>query len=175
MRHGLIVPALLGFVLAGPALAQSDPYRQAPSALFHGNYCGPGNNAPAPPIDALDAACARHDACSPNSGPATKACNLRLQRDAEAISRDPRQPNDLRTIAGFVSMGASMMMSTGVPHAGIPVGRTSNRKLHAADHRPEFGAVRRSSDKVSDARSHQGPFSSVRRKSANARAEGFMA
>ena len=24
--------------------------------LIHGNYCGPGNNAPRPPIDALDAA-----------------------------------------------------------------------------------------------------------------------
>jgi len=110
MRQEWIVPALLAYALTSPAHAQSNVYGPAPSALFHGNYCGPGNNAPAAPIDALDAACARHDTCTPISGLATKACNLRLQREAEAISRDPRQPSDLRALAGFVAVGASMMM-----------------------------------------------------------------
>jgi hypothetical protein len=54
--------------------------------LIHGNYCGPGNNAPLPPIDALDAACARHDACTPDGALAPKACNLRLQVDAERLA-----------------------------------------------------------------------------------------
>jgi DNA-binding transcriptional LysR family regulator len=102
MRHGLIVPAFLSLALAGPAHAKPHLQERSGTALFSGNYCGPGNNAPAAPIDALDAACARHDAYSPGSGPATKTCNLRLQRDAQAISQDPREPGDLRTLAGFV-------------------------------------------------------------------------
>lgn len=77
--------------------------------LIHGNYCGPGNNAPLRPIDALDAACARHDACTPDGGLPTKACNLRLQMEAERLASDGRQPEDLRMMAGIVSSGASIM------------------------------------------------------------------
>ena len=80
-----------------------------PKMLIHGNYCGPGNNAPLPPIDALDAACARHDACTPNGGLPSKACNLRLQREAELIARNPRVPEKERAMAGMIAMGATMM------------------------------------------------------------------
>ncbi len=79
--------------------------------LLHGNYCGPGNNGPAAPVDALDAACARHDACTPDRALAPKACNLRLQVDAERLADDPRQPPDLRMMAGLVASGAAMMPS----------------------------------------------------------------
>ena len=135
MRRRLIVPAFLVFALGGPVNAQSTVDERAPSGLFHGNYCGPGNNAPAAPIDALDAACARHDACSPGSGLATKVCNLRLQRDAEAISQDPQQPGELRTLAGFVSVGASMMMSAHVPEAQSPVARYPDGTVWSAHRR----------------------------------------
>jgi len=80
-----------------------------PKMLIHGNYCGPGNNAPLPPIDALDAACARHDACTPQGGLPSKACNRRLQREAEIISRDPRTPDEERAMAGMIAMGATMI------------------------------------------------------------------
>ena len=84
-----------------------------PKLLIHGNYCGPGNNAPLPPIDALDAACARHDACTPDVGLPSKACNLRLEREAEAVAQDPRQPDDVRSMASFVaSFAASNGSST---------------------------------------------------------------
>ncbi|SFU90043.1 hypothetical protein SAMN02799631_03003 [Methylobacterium sp. 174MFSha1.1] len=105
---GLAAPALVAPVLVAPALAQSG---RPPALLIHGNYCGPGNNAPLPPIDALDAACARHDACTPRGGMATPACNARLKREAELISRDPHQPRDLRDAAGFVAFAAGMMPS----------------------------------------------------------------
>jgi len=105
------VPLVLATCLAPPALAQSDPLAHGPALLLHGNNCGPGNNAPLPPVDALDAACARHDACTPDGALASKACNLRLQREAELISRDPRQPDDLRALAGLVSAGASILPS----------------------------------------------------------------
>ena len=113
----VIAPILLAAGLASPALAQSAPVVPRPTALIHGNYCGPGNNAPLPPIDALDAACARHDACTPDGGLPSKACNLRLQREAAAISRDPRQPDDLRAMAGLVSVGASLMLADQRPQA----------------------------------------------------------
>ncbi len=104
----MAAPLVLACGLAAPALAQSG---RPPAMLIHGNYCGPGNNAPLPPIDALDAACARHDACTPRGGMATAACNARLQREAALISRDPRQPEDVRDAAGFVAFAAGMMPS----------------------------------------------------------------
>jgi hypothetical protein len=112
------VPLALACCLAAPAFAQSG---RPPALLIHGNYCGPGNNAPLPPIDALDAACARHDACTPRAGMASAACNARLQREAEAISRDPRQPQDLRDAAGFVAFAAGMMPSRPQVAAGPTV------------------------------------------------------
>jgi len=89
--------------------------------LIHGNYCGMGNNAPEPPIDALDAACARHDACTPANGLPSMACNIRLGREAELISRDPRQPDDLRALAGFISAGAVVLPYDPVVHAPVSV------------------------------------------------------
>lgn len=83
--------------------------------LVHGNYCGLGNNAPLAPIDALDAACARHDACTPMNGLPTRACNLRLQREAEAIAVNPRQPQEVRTAAGAVAVFAAATPSRDYP------------------------------------------------------------
>jgi hypothetical protein len=100
------VPIFLIASWAAPSLAQPGT-NGAPKFLIHGNYCGPGNNAPLPPIDALDAACARHDACTPDVGLPSKACNLRLEREAEAVARDPRQPDDIRSLAGFVASFAA--------------------------------------------------------------------
>lgn len=109
----LAAPLLLVTTWAAPALAQPAA-NGGPKLLIHGNYCGPGNNAPLPPIDALDAACARHDACTPDIGLPSKACNLRLERDAAAVARDPRQPEDVRSLAGFVaSFAASNASSPG--------------------------------------------------------------
>ena len=93
---------------AGASQAQPAAFG-GPKMLIHGNYCGPGNNAPLPPIDALDAACARHDACTPQGGLPSKACNLRLQREAELIARDPRTPDKERSMAGMIAMGATMI------------------------------------------------------------------
>ena len=97
---------LLAAICAPAALAGT-----APKALLHGNYCGPGNNAPLAPTDALDEACAHHDACTPDGGLPSKACNLRLQSEAEGVAQDPSQPDDLRAMAGIVASGAAMMPS----------------------------------------------------------------
>ncbi|MER2250835.1 hypothetical protein ABS772_13015, partial [Methylorubrum podarium] len=95
-----ILPLLLAAGLTLPALTQTAAAVEGPPMLLHGNYCGPGNNAPAAPVDALDAACARHDACTPDGALAPKACNLRLQVDAERVADDPRQPEEPRAGEG---------------------------------------------------------------------------
>lgn len=97
-----------------PVMAQGASVVRRPTLLLHGNYCGPGNNAPAAPIDALDAACARHDACTPEGALPSKACNLRLQVEAGRVADDPRQPEELRLLAGLVASGAAMMPSAPV-------------------------------------------------------------
>ena len=124
----IAAPLLLAALLGAPAQAQSGP-----ALLLHGNYCGPGNNAPLAPIDALDTACARHDACTPTGALASKACNARLKRDAELISRDPWQPEDLRALAGLVSAGASMMPSA-PPMAGTPAIRSYHGRAPIQQH-----------------------------------------
>ncbi|ACA16075.1 conserved hypothetical protein [Methylobacterium sp. 4-46] len=104
-----LTPIVLAFGLASPALAQAPAAPLAPSLLMHGNYCGLGNRAPLPPVDALDAACARHDACTPAGGLPSRRCNLRLQWEADRISRDPRQPDDVRAAAGFIAFSAALL------------------------------------------------------------------
>ncbi|WP_457106785.1 hypothetical protein [Methylobacterium sp. P5_C11] len=108
MTSRIVTPLLLATCLSAPALAQPSGLEQ-PAALFHGNYCGLGNNAPLPPIDALDAACARHDACTPLGGLPSRTCNLQLQWMTDRIARDPRQPDDIRALAGFMSAGAALL------------------------------------------------------------------
>ena len=129
----LTVPLVLACGLSAPALAQPAPFSapsgRPPALLIHGNYCGPGNNAPLPPIDALDAACARHDACTPRGGLPSPACNARLQREADLIAHDPRQPGELRDAAGFVAFAAGLLPSRpqvaaapAVPSRGVSIG-----------------------------------------------------
>lgn len=118
----LLIATALTAGLSAPALAQSYGLQQ-PAALIHGNYCGLGNNAPWPPIDALDAACARHDACSPTGGLPSRACNLRLWGETNRISRDPRQPDDIRALAGFIAAGAALLpFDPNAPTGRVTVG-----------------------------------------------------
>ncbi|ACA15877.1 hypothetical protein M446_1361 [Methylobacterium sp. 4-46] len=113
-----IAPLLLA--ICGVTSSSAEPASiGGPKILVHGNYCGPGNNAPLPPIDALDAACARHDACTPSRGLPAKACNIRLEREATAIARDPRQPDNLRAMAGAVAAFAAANPSQSAPN-GTP-------------------------------------------------------
>lgn len=77
------------------------------AVLIYGNFCGPGNRGPGyKPIDALDRACAHHDACSADlsSGLLTTCtCNRRLEVEAGAVSRDPRAPAHTRETAQFIA------------------------------------------------------------------------
>lgn len=48
------------------------------------------------------------------------SCNLRLKREAAEIANDPPQPQDLRSVAGLISAGASMMLSMAASESGGP-------------------------------------------------------
>ncbi len=94
---------------AVPAIGEGLPKG---ALVFHGNYCGPGSRgAGLAPVDALDRACMHHDACSPpvGQGVPSCACNDRLEREAALVARTPRIPDDLRTAAEFVTVGAKAL------------------------------------------------------------------
>ncbi|WP_237481153.1 hypothetical protein [Lichenibacterium dinghuense] len=106
-----VVCALLG---ATPALAQVLPTPQDPVAplmhgalVYHGNYCGPGNKGVHPaPVDALDAACMRHDACVKDFKIPSCGCNARLAEEAAAVAADASAPAQEREAADFTARGA---------------------------------------------------------------------
>ncbi len=76
--------------------------------LIHGNYCGVGNRPGAPPVDLLDEACMRHDACTKTGKLPSCACDNRLHDDAFAIAQDPRTPTSVQVLATTVA--ASMVV-----------------------------------------------------------------
>ena len=78
--------------------------------LFHGNYCGPGNRPGTRPVDALDAACMRHDACGRFNAVPSCACNARLQYEATAVARDPAQRPDIQFLASITAAGAGLLL-----------------------------------------------------------------
>lgn len=110
----LPIAAVLCLTLAWPAGAQTLPGAgqvlgplMHGALLYHGNYCGPGHRGHhLPAVDALDAACRRHDACTPSFGLPTCACNARLHDEAMEVARDPREPSDERQAADFTAQGA---------------------------------------------------------------------
>lgn len=84
--------------------SQTDPG----ASLIHGNYCGPGERPGTRPIDALDAACKRHDACMPSKGLPSCSCMATLEREAGAIARNPSQPPDIQLLASATAAGAAL-------------------------------------------------------------------
>ena len=90
----------LGAVLAG-------------KALFHGNYCGAGQQGEGlAPTDALDAACQRHDACYDAAGYRSCACDAALKREAALVSEQPSVSRQVRERALSVTEAADAMGCT---------------------------------------------------------------
>ncbi|WP_245447422.1 hypothetical protein [Methylobacterium sp. 17Sr1-1] len=108
MRTAILSSLVSALLIAAVSPTQAQTAGD-PALLVHGHYCGLGSRAPLPPVDALDAACARHDACTPPDGLPPRWCNRRLFREADLISRDPRQSDELRNAAGFIAFGASLL------------------------------------------------------------------
>ncbi len=78
--------------------------------LIHGNYCGIGNRPGTKPVDALDAACSRHDACTQTGSLPNCACNDRLQAESIAIAQDPQQTPDLQALAAATAASMAVLI-----------------------------------------------------------------
>ncbi len=118
MRLSLLTPALaLASVIALPVLAQGLPNGADAIAplthgqlVYHGNYCGPDNKGVHPaPVDALDEACMRHDACVKDFKIPSCSCNARLAEAAAAVAADLSAPVEEREAADFTAHGAQML------------------------------------------------------------------
>jgi hypothetical protein len=106
-----------------PATEPTTPPNQTPrpALLVHGHYCGPGNDGmDVAPVDALDAACRKHDACTPDGGLPSCGCNRTLKRDAARLAASPRAPEDERIMAGLVARATDLMLCTDDVAAVVP-------------------------------------------------------
>ena len=92
--------------------------------LIHGNYCGVGSREGRGPIDELDAACQRHDACAPAAGVGIPSCecNARLREESTAIAEDPSQTPEIKLLASATASAAAVMVCMpGIPgSASLP-------------------------------------------------------
>lgn len=78
--------------------------------LIHGNYCGIGNRPGAPPVDALDAACMRHDACTHENDLPSCRCDDRLRIEADEVAHDPATPAEVATLAAATAASMSILI-----------------------------------------------------------------
>ena len=98
-------PKQVGQVVKDLATGDVTALRRGP-LLIHGNYCGIGNRPGTEPIDALDAACMRHDSCTKTGKLPGCSCDERLRKEATGIAQDPATPANIQTLA--MAMAASM-------------------------------------------------------------------
>lgn len=59
---------------------------------IYGNWCGPGNSGPDPPIDAVDEVCCRHDQCYCEDGYFECSCDRDLVASMPAAIADSSTP-----------------------------------------------------------------------------------
>ena len=88
--------------------------------LIHGNYCGVGNRPGAPPVDALDAACMRHDACTKTDKLPACACDDRLRLEATDIVQDPQTRADIRALAIATASAMAVLVCKSGPLVTLP-------------------------------------------------------
>jgi len=77
--------------------------RPAPSPLFHGHWCGAGDQNRAAPVDALDAACRAHDLCYERVGRSACDCDQALLEATARLVRNMRVPESVRGKAATVN------------------------------------------------------------------------
>ncbi len=104
-RSAAVLAGCLFLSSFGPAAAQQIMNGDG-TLLFHGNYCGPGNNGlDKAPIDELDAACRRHDLCFGDEAVTSCSCNGAFSREASAVAVSPSTEPDVAVLAGAAANG----------------------------------------------------------------------
>ena len=101
-----LLAALLTFAPFGEAWAQVFP---SPSIPVYGNWCGPDHPRSlafaAAPVDALDAACMRHDYCFAAQGEFDCGCDIALLTELRNTQwQNPRIASDARGIYDAIAL-----------------------------------------------------------------------
>ena len=78
--------------------------------LMHGNYCGIGNRPGTQPVDALDAACMRHDDCTRTGALPSCTCDEHLRVAAANIANDRETPPDERVAATAAASAMAVLI-----------------------------------------------------------------
>ena len=78
--------------------------------LLHGNFCGIGGHPGLEPVDALDAACMRHDACTRTGSLPSCACDKRLEREAQVIADNPATKAELKALAAATAASMAILV-----------------------------------------------------------------
>ncbi len=115
MRSAFVAALSLAgaLLLAGPVRAEGSLPVSVP---VYGNWCGPGYPASpwraGPPVDPLDAACMRHDACTAARGRFDCGCDLALMAELRStpwpnpvIARNARAIHDAIAVTPCDSPG----------------------------------------------------------------------
>ncbi len=83
--RNFFLAGLVQLLAAGVAAAQDNSWIDIP---IYGNWCGPNHpenmSRAAPPVDALDAACMRHDQCTAARGRFDCGCDIGLLQELRA-------------------------------------------------------------------------------------------
>ena len=98
-----------GAVIRDLAAGDVRDLRRGP-LLIHGNYCGIGGRRGLAPVDALDAACRRHDACTRSDVVLNCSCDERLERDATAIADDPATTAEMKALATATAASMAILV-----------------------------------------------------------------
>jgi Phospholipase A2. len=119
--------AVLGLLLtvAGAAVAAPATGAAPPAApLFHGHWCGAGDENRAAPVDALDAACRAHDLCYERAGRGACACDKAFLKATARLIADPKTDEILRSKAATAN---SLFSATPCVEAGRKGHRAARR------------------------------------------------
>ncbi len=101
--------AKVGAVVQDLAHGNIKALRRGP-LLIHGNFCGIGGRPGLAPLDALDAACERHDSCTRTGKLPSCTCNERLKDEASAIVSDPDATADLKALSAAVAASMTVLI-----------------------------------------------------------------
>jgi hypothetical protein len=104
MHRLLHLQAVFGLVLlttgtAGAAPAANGTPLEPATPLFHGHWCGLGDENRASPVDALDAACRAHDLCYERMGRGACSCDKAFLKATARLVASHRMDETLRSKA----------------------------------------------------------------------------
>jgi len=116
----VVLLTMAGGASAAPAIGAAPP--AAP--LFHGHWCGAGDENRAAPVDALDAACRAHDLCYEQKGRGACTCDKAFLKATGRLITNPKTDETLRSKAATAN---SLFSATPCVETGRKGARAARR------------------------------------------------